>query len=146
MRLSLWRARCESVHGELAGRFLVAESEAEVRRDRRRQAATTWFAMSDERAVPSDVIGIVRQVRTVGVAAVTRIPNLRPDAAAALDGDRGFSLRSWRETLDEALLGWQPGDCVTPVSFRAGQMLPAGDDGAIWWGDTYETQRLVSQD
>lgn len=145
MILAPWPERCVSRFPAYRGRFHVAESETEARRDARRQAAATWFALSDERGAASEYIDRVIQLRTVGVAAITRIPNLRLNPAAAIDGASPTALSSWRETLDGALLGWTPEGCVTPVNFRSGRMLSVGDDGAIWWGDVYETQRLVSQ-
>lgn len=53
-----------------------------------------------------------------------------------------LDLKTVRDALSPALLGWTPGDDLAPFEFGGGSLL-GFHNGVLWWQDVYSTEFII---
>lgn len=93
----------------------------------------------DERAEPSDMIGVNAQTHTA-MFCVVLIVRHAGDASGA---KAALALDALRKAVHDALIGWAPPECFDAVQFVFGSLAELIGGGTIAWRDDFSVRRRI---
>jgi hypothetical protein len=86
----------------------------------------------------SDLVGATMQRVTLLVAVITVVRNVRDSRGA----DAADASSEFQDSIQTALLGWQPHESADPMEFVAGALVSFAN-GFLIWKDTYKTYQFI---